>query len=1042
MTPELWNRLKPLFEQAVGLSVADREQFIADLKCEEEVRRELRNLVAAHAESGSTLENLAAGIPFLASTIDGQLQANDVLCGRFRIVRKLGSGGMGEVYEAFDMHLIESVALKTIRSSIVGDPEVLERFRREVQLARRLSGENLCRIHELFNPMPGDPLRGGAFFTMELLQGRTLKEEIRSTGALPWKMSIAIAVELCTALTSMHSSGMIHRDIKTGNVMMAERNGAIRPVLMDFGLARELAKPGTKTEAALTQRGVRPGTPATMAPEQFAGEPLSAATDVYAMGVLLYEMLTGCDPFAASDVVEAAILRARPTLPPSTIRPGLPKHLDRVVARCLEVDGSRRYQSATELARDLRTLGSVPARLWAACRRTQIRAIGAGALTLCLAAVAILVWWNRSVYRPSAGARNWYDQGLAALNEGAFLQAAAEFTEAVKADSRFALAHARRAQSWAELDYTGLADHELLVAVDPRMSGHLSRLDRKSIEAVRALLMHDKSAINIEKQIINQLPEQEKGYGYLDLGRAQERNNNLEAATESFEMAARLRPDNPAPFVQLGRLKSRRDDVAGAEAAFDRAEKLYKLKNNTEGLGELYFQRAHAANERRDPASAARWLEQCMEIARSLSSVPLEVRALTQRSEVAYDRGEPDKSIADAERAIQLARDNDLPYWVADGMMRESNAYYDKGQTAAAEKFALQALMLAQKGQFAHLTADVEQTLAGIREMQENYADEVRYARSALQYFSQAGYRSQAADSQLLLAHGLAGTGDAAAGLKLAIDLVGAARQLKRPVLEEQSEEAAGGALIAMERYPEALDHFQRALRLARQTGQAVSYQIFHCADTYVRLGRDREAEEMLRSVTREFPKEAAKSETDILRAQLSVNHKHYSEALATVRQARRTYTDIEPSDRMDLGTAAITADLAMGRTREAQAEVNALAEVTNSSEAPQLMARSWLLQARVELAAGDPAHARRDAENAAAWFEGRQLLESEWRCRALASAAARKTGDIEGAEKLRGKSLDTLQALEHNWGTPAMLPYQSRAEVIIFKQLIEKPGR
>jgi serine/threonine protein kinase len=235
------------------------------------------------------------------------------------------------------------VALKAIRPSIAGNPEVLARFKKEVHIARHLAGPNLCRIHELF---VGGPDGREVFLTMELLEGITLADEIRNNGSLPWAKAKAIATGICAALASMHDAGIIHRDVKTRNVMLSMRNGAAHPVLMDFGLAREVVSPGPQSDTALSMPGTLLGTPSCMAPEQFSGGALTPATDIYAMGVVLYEMVTGQAPFPAIDVVRAAIMRARTPVPASKMRPELPHGLDRVIAKCLEVEPQRRYQSA------------------------------------------------------------------------------------------------------------------------------------------------------------------------------------------------------------------------------------------------------------------------------------------------------------------------------------------------------------------------------------------------------------------------------------------------------------------------------------------------------------------------------------------------------------------------------------------------------------------------------------------------------------------------------------------------------------------------
>ena len=202
------------------------------------------------------------------------------------------------MYEAVDLELSQSVALKTIRPEIAGNPSVLSRFKKEVQLARRFSGPNVCRIHELFVIGSDGAAAGAAFLTMEFLEGITLAEKLRQAGPMSWREAKAIATDLCVGLSTIHAAGIIHRDLKSRNIMLADRNGSQRAVLMDFGLARELVPPSTAKESGLTVPGAVLGTPEYMAPEQFEGKAVTPATDIYAMGVLLYELVTGKHPFA------------------------------------------------------------------------------------------------------------------------------------------------------------------------------------------------------------------------------------------------------------------------------------------------------------------------------------------------------------------------------------------------------------------------------------------------------------------------------------------------------------------------------------------------------------------------------------------------------------------------------------------------------------------------------------------------------------------------------------------------------------------------
>lgn len=354
MTPELWQRLKLLYHAALDMPDSARIQFITEA-CgnDRELLRELTALLkASEGQSGSDDTTPFASLKHALATETESFAVGELLLGRFRIVRRLGSGGMGEVYEALDLEL-GRIAVKTIRADIANNPDVLARFKREVQLARKISGQNICRIYELFVLADNPKLAQRAFLTMEYLDGTTLADRIHELGPLPWRDAKAIAFDICDGLRMIHEAGIIHRDLKSRNIMLASRNGSTRAILMDFGLARELSGPASKTASDFTNPGAVIGTPDYMAPEQFEGKEVSPATDVYALEIIFYEMVTGEHPFAAATPMAAAVQRGRRLKPASSIQRGLPREWDDIIAKCLEFKAEDRYQSAAEVKREL-----------------------------------------------------------------------------------------------------------------------------------------------------------------------------------------------------------------------------------------------------------------------------------------------------------------------------------------------------------------------------------------------------------------------------------------------------------------------------------------------------------------------------------------------------------------------------------------------------------------------------------------------------------------------------------------------------------------
>lgn len=262
-------------------------------------------------------------------------QAGDVLAGRYRIVRFLARGGMGEVFEVEDLELKERAALKTIRSEGAGNSLAIERFRREIQLARKVTHPNVCRIFDLSHHRPegAEPV---IFLTMELLPGETLGERLRRGGPLSTEAMLPILRQVVEALAAAHRAGVIHRDLKPGNVILVPgRAGSERAVVTDFGLARTEEADADGAGLTLTATGVV-GTPAYIAPEQIEGREITPAVDIYALGVLIYEALTGKLPFTG-DTPLATVVRRLQEAPPSPRLhlPDLDPRWEAAILRCL-----------------------------------------------------------------------------------------------------------------------------------------------------------------------------------------------------------------------------------------------------------------------------------------------------------------------------------------------------------------------------------------------------------------------------------------------------------------------------------------------------------------------------------------------------------------------------------------------------------------------------------------------------------------------------------------------------------------------------------
>jgi len=323
------------------------------------------------------------------------------LADRFRVSRFIARGGMGEVYEAEDLELGESVALKTVRAEIAADPRALERFKTEVHLARKVTHPSVCRIFDVFHhrdESAGAEHPDVTFLTMELLRGETLAGRLARAGRLAPDEALRLIEQMAGALEAAHRVGVIHRDFKSANVMLVPQGSGtaeIRAVVTDFGLARRISVPdGSLVTETLT--GTVAGTPAYMAPEQIEGGPITAATDVYALGVVMYEMLTGKQPFEGETPVAGMVKRLKEApRSPRTHVAALDAVWESVVLRCLEREPEKRFASSTAVVEALRGKGGEGGRWAGAYRRWSRPAIVVGVLV----AVIVLGFLGRLALR-------------------------------------------------------------------------------------------------------------------------------------------------------------------------------------------------------------------------------------------------------------------------------------------------------------------------------------------------------------------------------------------------------------------------------------------------------------------------------------------------------------------------------------------------------------------------------------------------------------------------------------------------------------------
>jgi HAMP domain-containing protein len=336
----------------IGVLARSFNSLLADLREKEQMIGFLRDgLTSVKRKASDSQIALATTVTSsLTPTLSTALEKGSFFAARYEILGTVGRGGMGVVYRAQDRKLDEVVALKVLRGDVlVGDPTLIERFKQEIRLARKITHRNILRTHD-FSEAEGIP-----FISMEYLEGVTLKELIVSKGALPVGVGLTIAKQMRQGLEAAHRQGVIHRDIKPQNMLILPETGELK--IMDFGIARvSEMKIG---DGGLTTDGTVMGTPDYIPPEQAQGRPADFRSDIYSLGVVLFEVFTGKLPFSG-DSVMAIVLKQIQTPPPRprSLNPRIPEDLEALILKCLEKDPARRYGQVPEILKDLTVISS------------------------------------------------------------------------------------------------------------------------------------------------------------------------------------------------------------------------------------------------------------------------------------------------------------------------------------------------------------------------------------------------------------------------------------------------------------------------------------------------------------------------------------------------------------------------------------------------------------------------------------------------------------------------------------------------------------
>jgi len=985
----------------------------------------------------------------------------------YRIVEKLGEGGMGVVYGAEDTLLGRRVAIKTLTAGrLTSEPHFRTRFLREARAISALSHPHIATIHDYGETDDGEP-----YIVMELVEGETLGDLILKE-ALTIPRAIEIIEQVAAALDEAHRHGIIHRDIKPSNVAINER-GEVK--VLDFGLAKQInpsAPEPTDPEGQTllnphTLEGVIVGTPMYLSPEQALGVDVDARSDLFSLGSLLYECIAGRPPFQGASRVEicAQVIRQDPP-PPSKFNSDVPVQLDRVTLKALEKKPEDRYQTAGEMiaalhairadmsahgsdhtvTRILSPAGTRPtgalATLSDIFRRPRL-SVGYLSIGIAITAVLVFAWWaltRARLHQPTAEAQRLYDLAVDSLREGAFFKSSKILQQAVQDDDRFALAHARLAEAWTELDFSDKAKDELIRANDlvPNRAA-LPQLDALRLQAISDTVKRDfAKAVEDYRTLALTVPDAEKAYALVDLGRACEKNEQPDKAIESYQEATKRNAHYAAAFLRLGVVLRRSQRFNDADTAFDRAHKLFDISNEIEGIAEVLYQRGFLLSQQGKVVEAQAQLQQALERSVALENKDQYIKILQQLSNTFIVAGDAAKAQEYSQQAMKLAQANGMENLTTAGLIEIGNVYLNKANFAEAEKNFNEALHLAQLNKGKYNEARALLSLASLHK-QQNDPDAARdYVQRALPFYQQGGYRKQTSQAYAILGYADDEVGDYEAAQRAFEQGLQAAQQVGDLQSIALAHEGLGIALLHTQRFSEALSHFDEDYKIVKSLNAKLiaGYAADYRGTALWQLGRYDEARAALAEALAiaqppgHDPYKELLADATLSEARMALSESKFPEAMSKAQKViELAESDFKVIAAEAAGVLAMAQSLS-GQPAAGQKRGEEALRLARSLRDPLPVSEILLALAEGALAAGDAQTSLASANESRTRFAAAKQHESEWRALLIEGLANEKAGDKLLARQLTAQATNTLAGLEQAWGSDNYKSYLARSDV------------
>lgn len=1013
MTPERWQQIRAVFDSAVEQPAAGADEFLRRTCGEDsDLYSEVRRMLQEHQKSG-LLDHTPLGVATAPAGSPPVFQPGQIVSARYRIVRYLSRGGMGEVYEAQDLELAGPVALKTLLPSIADDEAMIARFKQEIALSRRIAHPNVCKVFDLDRHEAAGQ-RPVVYLSMEFLDGETLAAKLRREGPMGTAESLSILRQVGEALDAAHQAGVIHRDLKPSNVMLVASADGIRAVVTDFGLARSFVNASGST-ASMSNMLV--GTLDYMAPELLTGSVATFSSDVYALGMVAYRMVAGALPFAADTPLAGAIMRSNQPVPsPRTLIPALDERWEHAILRAVDADPNRRFNRARHFLQALSGEAvSMTVRLPVMTRRRTLAAV----LAVLVGIGGAIGWreWDKARSRPPAEALALYRKGVEDIQAGAYFAATKALGRSVLLSPRFTVAHARLAEAWIGLEMPEAAGREIQFARRQDNSS-LSKSDQLLVEALDFTITREFPAAVGKYEELIAIASPRATDLYVDLGRAYENAGQRDNAIQAYRQAAEGPSHNPEAWLRLAVLYARSSEAGKSQAAFHEAESSFQLTSNLEGLTEVAQQHGVAENDKEELEQASVHLHSALETARLANNVQQEIRAKLNLSTNAYLAGDTSTAERYAIEALDTARVNQMESLAVRGLISLGSAYLRKDDADGAVRYYQEALSLARRSGSINLVARCLLLLASLHDSRRQFDQAAAEAKEALAFYQSNRFAQETFSALTIIGRSYRNRGDYAAAQEASSRLLDLAQKAQDRSQISRAYEALGGLFFGQEKYPDALEQYQKESQLTGSE-ERTGWARIQCGNTLWILGRYSEAaDDMARvaPVAEKFP--ALNIELARNRAEIELSQNQFAAAAKRAKEALRL-------DKSQKAPASAEFKRILGLALLGSANKSAgLQNCQNALDAAANLDVRALLRARIALI-----QALLDNNNPAGALAVFRTLEptlsdypeSRWRARALAARANRQY--VVAARQ-------AFEDLGRIWGKQAIQDYSKRPDI------------